>query len=51
MRREVVFAVWDSSMAVFAGLELKENDWVTSEVQQRKAATTAVTAEAMLRMK
>ena len=51
MRRVVVFAVWDFSMAVSAGSELKDDSWEMSEVQRQEAVATAVTAEAMLRMK
>ena len=51
MRKAVVFAVWDSSTAVSAGSELKDDSWKTSEVQRREAVATTVTVEAMLRMK
>ena len=51
MRRAVVFAVWDSSMAMSAGLEPKDDGWEISEVQRREAVATTVMAEAMLRMK
>ena len=50
MQRAMFFAVWDSSTAMSAGSEPKDDSWETSKVQQREAATAAVMAKAMLRM-
>ena len=50
MQRAMFFAVWDSSTAMSAGSEPKDDSWETSKVQQREAVATAVIVEAMLRM-
>ena len=49
MQRAVVCAVWNSLTMAAAGPEPKDDSWMTSEVQRRKAATTVVMAEAMLK--
>ena len=49
MQMAVVCAVWNSLTTVAAGPEPKDDGWVTSEVQQRKAAAVVVMAEAMLK--
>ena len=51
MQTAVVCAVWNSLMTAAAGLEPKDDGWVTSEVQRRKAAAVVVMAEAMLKKK
>ena len=48
MQTAVVCAVWNSLTMAAAGLESKDDGWVTSEVQRRKAAAVVVMAEAML---
>ena len=45
----VVCAVWNSLTTAAAGPEPKDNGWVTSEVQRRKAVAVIVMAEAMLK--
>ena len=47
----VVCAVWNSLTTAAAGLEPKDDGWMTSEVQRRKAAVVVVMAEAMLKKK
>ena len=49
MQMAVVCAVWNSLTTVAAGPEPKDDSWVTSEVQQRKATAVVVMAEAMLK--
>ena len=49
MQRAVVCAVWNSLTMAAAGLEAKDDGWMTSEVQQRKAAAAIVMVEAMLK--
>ena len=49
MQMAVVGAVWNSLTTAAAGPEPKDDGWVTSEVQRRKAATIVVMAEAMLK--
>ena len=49
MQMAVVCAVWNSLTTVAAGPEPKDDSWVKSEVQQRKAAAVVVMAEAMLK--
>ena len=49
MQTAVVCAVWNSLMMAAAGPEPKDDGWVTSEVQWRKAASVVVMAEAMLK--
>ena len=49
MQRAVVCAVWNSLTTAVAGLEAKDDGWMTSEVQQRKAAAAIVMVEAMLK--
>ena len=49
MQRAVVCAVWNSLTTAAAGLEAKDDDWMTSEVQRRKAAVAIVMVEAMLK--
>ena len=51
MQMAVVCAVWNSLMTTAAGPEPKDDRWVTSEVQQRKAAAVVVMAEAMFKKK
>ena len=49
MQTAVVCAVWNSLTTAAAGPESKDDGWVTSEVQRRKAAAVVVMAEAMLK--
>ena len=49
MQTIVVCAVWNSLMTAAVGSEPKDDGWVTSEVQRRKAAAIVVMAEAMLK--
>ena len=49
MQTAVVCAVWNSLTMAAAGPEPMDNGWVTSEVQQQKAAAVVVMAEAMLK--
>ena len=49
MQTAVVCAVWNSLTTAVAGPEPKDDGWVTSEVQQRKAAAVVLMAEAMLK--
>ena len=45
----MVCAVWNSLTMAVAGLEPKDDGWVTSEVQRRKAVAVVVMAETMLK--
>ena len=49
MQTAVVCAVWNSLMTAAVGSEPKDDGWVTSEVQRRKAVAVVVMAEAMLK--
>ena len=49
MQTAVVCAVWNSLMTAAAGPEPKDDGWMTSKVQRRKAAAIVVMAEAMLK--
>ena len=49
MQTAVVCAVWNFLMTAAASLKPKDDGWVTSEVQRRKAAAVVVMAEAMLK--
>ena len=49
MQTVVDCAMWNSLTTAAAGPEPKEDGWVTSEVQRRKAAAVVVMAEAMLK--
>ena len=49
MQTAVVCAVWNSLMTTAASPEPKDDGWVTSEVQRRKAAAVVVMAEVMLK--
>ena len=49
MQTAVVYAVWNSFTTTAAGPEPKDDGWMTSKVQQPKAATVVVMAEAMLK--
>ena len=49
MQRAVVCAVWNSLTTAATGLEAKDDGWMTSEVQRRKAAAAIVMVEAMLK--
>ena len=49
MQTAVVCAVWNSLTTAAAGPKPKDDGWVTSEVQRRKAAAVVVMAEAMLK--
>ena len=49
MQRAVVYAVWNSLTTAAAGLEPKDDSWMTSEVQQRKTMAAVVMVEAMLK--
>ena len=49
MQRAVVCTVWNSLMTAAADPEPKDDGWMTSEVQRRKAAAAVVMAEAMLK--
>ena len=49
MQTAVVCAVWNSLMTATAGPEPKDDGWVTSKVQRRKAAIVVVMAKAMLK--
>ena len=49
MERAVVYVVWNSLTMAAAGPEPKDDGWMTSEVQRRKAAVAVVMAEAMLK--
>ena len=51
MRVAVVCAVWNSLTTAAAGSEPKDDGWMTSEVQRRKAMAVVVMAEAMLKKK
>ena len=51
MRAAVVCAVWNSLTTAIAGPEPKDDGWMMSAVQRRKAATVVVMAEAMLKEK
>ena len=51
MRATVVCVVWNSLTMAAAGLEPKDDGWMTSEVQRRKAAAVIVMAEAMWKKK
>ena len=47
----VVCAMWNSLTTAAAGPEPKDDSWMTSKVQRRKAATVVVMAEAMWKKK
>ena len=49
MQTVVVCAMWNSLTMAAVGPEPKDDDWVTSEVQRRKATAVVVMAEAMLK--
>ena len=49
MQTAVVCAVWNSLTTAVAGPEPKDDGWVMSEVQRRKAAAVVIMAEAMLK--
>ena len=49
MQTTIVCAVWNSLMTAAADPKPKDDGWVTSEVQRRKAAAVVVMAEAMLK--
>ena len=49
MQTAVVCAVWNSLTTAAVGSEPKDDGWVTSEVQRRKAVAVVVMAEAMLK--
>ena len=49
MQTTVVCAVWNSLTTAVVGLEPKDDGWMTSKVQQQKAAVVVVMAEAMLK--
>ena len=49
MQMAVVCAVWNSLTTTTAGPEPKDDGWVTSKVQRRKAAVVVVMAKAMLK--
>ena len=49
MRAAVVCAVWNSLTTAVAGPEPKDDSWMMSEVQRRKAAAVVVMVEAMLK--
>ena len=49
MQTAVVCAVWNSLTTAAAGPEPKDDGWVTSEVQRRKAAAVVVMADEMLK--
>ena len=51
MLAAVVCAVWNSLTTAAAGPEPKDDGWMTSEVQRRKAMAVVVMAEAMLKKK
>ena len=51
MRAAVVCVVWNSLTTAAAGPEPKNDGWMTSEVQRRKATAVVVMAEAMLKKK
>ena len=51
MKMAMVYAVWNSLTMAAAGPEPKDNYWMTSEVQWRKATVVVVMAEAMLKKK
>ena len=49
LQTAVVCAVWNSLTMAAVGLEPKDDGWMMSEVQRRKAAAVVVMAEAMLK--
>ena len=49
MQTTMVCVVWNSLTTAAVGPEPKDNGWVTSEVQRRKAVAVVVMAEAMLK--
>ena len=49
MQTAVVCAVWNSLTMAAVGLEPKDDGWMMSEVQRRKAAAVVVMAEAILK--
>ena len=49
IRAVVVCAVWNSLTTATAGSEPKDDGWMTSEVQRRKAVAVVVMVEAMLK--
>ena len=49
MQKAVICAMWSSLTTTAASPELKDDGWVTLEVQRRKAAVVVVMAEAMLK--
>ena len=51
MQTTVVCAVWNSLTTTAAGPKPKDDGWVMSEVQRRKATVIVVMAEAMLKKK
>ena len=51
MQTVVVSVVWNSLTTVAASPEPKDDGWMTSEVQRRKAKAVVVMAEAMLKTK
>ena len=51
MQMAVVCAMWNSLTTAAAGPKPKDDDWMVSEVQRRKATAVVVMAEAMLKTK
>ena len=51
MRAAVVCAVWNSLATAATGPEPKDDGWMTSKVQWRKAAVVVVMADALLKKK
>ena len=49
MQRAVVYAMWNPLTTAVVGLEPKDDDWMTLEVQRWKTAAAIVMAEAMLK--
>ena len=49
MQTAMVCVVWNSLTTAAVGPKPKDNGWVTSDVQRRKAVAVVVMAEAMLK--
>ena len=49
MQKAVVYIVWNSLTTAAAGLEPKDDGWMTLEVQRQKAAAAVMMVEAMLK--
>ena len=45
MQKAVVCAVWNFLTTATAGLEPKDNDWMTSEVQRQEVTAAVMMAE------